>query len=897
MAENSLMAFIDQQQKAAPGVTPEMAARLELFGAIYPGVKLTSGYRDPAHNARVGGARGSAHMDGNALDFSLKGMKEGDKANVVNFWRALGATGIGYYPNSDAIHVDFRPGPARAWGANYSNSSLPQTPKWFQNIAADHYGGVAPSVSVPKTGTQAIAQATGQQPQAPALPPSVSAFAATQPPAVAQAQAKAPDVNPDDVFGRWGVGSAPKANAPANAAPAAIPAQKAPEIDADAVLSRWGVPAAGGAPKAIAAAPEGEGIRDPKTGELVVGGKPFTETGNLSKLRTAIVGMLSGVPIAGPSILAGAERAGAAARSLRDETSFAKELEAQRAINAGNVAANPGTALAGNVAGTVLPMAVGAGAFPVFARALGVTGTGMKSRMLAGAATNALIGGTDAYMRDQNPIAGAAFGGIGGALAPPVGQLIGAGANKIVDGVRYVMPTGVPGVSRPTANILGSMINADDPAAVQNAMRMLGPQGMLVDAGPSLTTVGQGLATKPGEAQSIVMNALKQRAAGANARLAADVEGAIGPAPLPSAIKGQIEAGQQALQPEYAKVFASAKRVDMQPLANQLDAIVADLRGPAQKAVRDVRGMLNIPGTSELDPNPRAMLAVRQAIDGMLAGEQNPQVIRQLTIARKAVDTELTSKVPGIKAVDAKFQELARQSEGLDRGGQILASGKNAIRPQDMATEFTESAIPAGQLVGPSATPRRIQEGARAEIDRLVGTQSNDLVALQKMLQGEGGWNTAKLQTVFGDLRANRLLESVGREAKFADTTNLVTRNSETARRQAAAKLIEETEPGAMNLTGSTMGGLALQGAKKTIVDPFMRLVMQNASEPRNIELARILTMQGVPRDQVVNAVLGLAQRQAAGALQAARAEQMFGRGVNLLVDAAHVQGQRSTAP
>jgi hypothetical protein len=75
--------------------------------------------------------------------------------------------------------------------------------------------------------------------------------------------------------------------------------------------------------------------------------------------------------------------------------------------------------------------------------------------------------------------------------------------------------------------------------------------------------------------------------------------------------------------------------------------------------------MLNIPGTDQLDPHPGALLATRNAIDGMMANEANPQVIRQLTMARQAVDGELGKAVPGIKDVDAKFQELARQSDAL----------------------------------------------------------------------------------------------------------------------------------------------------------------------------------------------------------------------------------------
>jgi hypothetical protein len=323
---------------------------------------------------------------------------------------------------------------------------------------------------------------------------------------------------------------------------------------------------------------------------------------------------------------------------------------------------------------------------------------------------------------------------------------------------------------------------------------------MLAEAGPSTTGLAGALALKPSEAKTVVTNAINTRAAGRDTRLAADVAAAVGPDPVPSHIQASIEASQGALSPEYNAALANARAVDTEPLANRLDSSVANLRGPAQRAVRDVRGMLNIPGTDNLDPHPGALLATRNAIDGLMANEQNPQVVRQLTMARRDVDAELARAVPGIKDVDAKFQELARQSEALQAGGQALDSGKTAVRPQEFAQNFTEGAHPAGTLVGPSAVPMRTQQGMAGEVHRLVGTKGNDLVALRNVLQGEGGWNTAKLTEAFGGENTNRLLGGVAREGTFDATTNELVRNSATARRQAAEELLKESEPGSLNL-------------------------------------------------------------------------------------------------
>ncbi|MCD1644813.1 YcbK family protein [Aurantimonas coralicida] len=124
-------------------LSPRIGSAYQQFLELYPTVPVTSAYRDPDYNAKVGGAKGSAHVHGDAMDFSVRGLDEAQKAEVVDWWRQQGATGLGYYPKSDSIHVDMREGPNRAWGPNYSHTSLDQTPGWFRSIASEHRG--APS--------------------------------------------------------------------------------------------------------------------------------------------------------------------------------------------------------------------------------------------------------------------------------------------------------------------------------------------------------------------------------------------------------------------------------------------------------------------------------------------------------------------------------------------------------------------------------------------------------------------------------------------------------------------------------------------------------------------------------------------------------------------------------
>jgi uncharacterized protein YcbK (DUF882 family) len=74
-------------------------------------VVITSGYRSPAHNRRVHGARNSLHMYCAATDIKVPGIS---KWELAKFLRAMpGRGGVGTYCHTNAVHVDV--GPERDW--------------------------------------------------------------------------------------------------------------------------------------------------------------------------------------------------------------------------------------------------------------------------------------------------------------------------------------------------------------------------------------------------------------------------------------------------------------------------------------------------------------------------------------------------------------------------------------------------------------------------------------------------------------------------------------------------------------------------------------------------------------------------------------------------------------
>ena len=157
-----------------------------------------------------------------------------------------------------------------------------------------------------------------------------------------------------------------------------------------------------------------------------------------------------------------------------------------------------------------------------------------------------------------------------------------------------------------------------------------------------------------------------------------------------------IEAAQAALSPQYQAALARAKAVDTRALALDLETQIVDARGPAQKALQQVRTMLDVPGNpGNLDPHPGAMLSTRHAIDGMIASNPDPNVVRVLTDARRRLNTQLHQSIPDIVPVDARYAELAAQSKALTRGGQVFDTGKTAVRPTELQAELAAMAGPA----------------------------------------------------------------------------------------------------------------------------------------------------------------------------------------------------------
>ncbi|RWR09698.1 YcbK family protein [Paenirhodobacter populi] len=119
------------------GIDPEAMDKLQaLRDRLGVPVILNSAYRSPEHNAAVGGASDSLHMQGKAFDVSMVN-HDPDSFEVVA--REVGFTGFGFYPRANFMHIDT--GAPRDWGTrwpeDHAATRFSEVPKVAERPGAD----------------------------------------------------------------------------------------------------------------------------------------------------------------------------------------------------------------------------------------------------------------------------------------------------------------------------------------------------------------------------------------------------------------------------------------------------------------------------------------------------------------------------------------------------------------------------------------------------------------------------------------------------------------------------------------------------------------------------------------------------------------------------------------
>ena len=461
--------------------------------------------------------------------------------------------------------------------------------------------------------------------------------------------------------------------------------------------------------------------------------------------------------------------------------------------------------------------------------------------------------------------------------------MLGAGYNVLADAL--MKPEGI---SRGASRHLIEALSADGVPAVQQRMGQLGPDAMLSDAGPAFLGKAQGASLNSDEGRSILGNALTNRNEGTNARIMGDVNKALGPAEDPQTVTNAIRAHRSAVDSKnYEPALNSGADVKVAPILTSLEDMIPRSVGLEKKALTNLRDMMMKTekqpimdefGRRKLDADghemwrevkvsqndPAVLHKVKGELDNVIEydapglGLPAAALSRQqgsLKMMRGELNSALEEQVPGYLQANRASAALAKRDKAVEAGSQYLGAGKTTPSPDRFAAEFDP--LSQGEKI-------TFAKGSRGDIDRLLGTKANDLQALRGELQGEGGWNTAKLATVHGQEAAHQLIGSVDRNLKFRDTYNKVVENSQTAQRTAAAKAMKPEPSSETPLLNPNMSmtGIVATGAKKAVGATVNSLLRSDPTKSYG-EVARILSAQGGQRDAHLTALVdALSRRQ-----------------------------------
>ena len=455
-----------------------------------------------------------------------------------------------------------------------------------------------------------------------------------------------------------------------------------------------------------------------------------------------------------------------------------------------------------------------------------------------GAGYGALAGAGNTYSeKPSDYLWNAGKGGAAGAVVGGAATAAGAGASAAYNYFRD-RTTGLP------LPIVRAG-RADDEGL--RDMRQLGPAAMLPDAGPSMKGVTQGAVQGTGENRTAITRALTDRENATVPRMRADVEAAIGPPPPSNrAIEQHIDEARQQINAREYPPRLQGRQIPQ----NEADDLITELRRIGTEgrenlgtAIRDLHAP-NTHGTPQArgDTDPQTLLTVRRKLSTMIdnavnSDEPNLPRARVLGQARDRVNTLLETHVPDIREADAIFAANRRELESLRAGANVFDKGKNAIDPRDLLEDIRTSAVPGPHAPpGPTRAPQRLRQGAAADIYRRLGTESDDLRALEKTLGGQRDWAGEKSEHVFGQQPAADVAETVRRNRVFRDTYSDVLKGSKTGQMLASR---QDAGFAPTDLKNTTLTGLALRGAEKTM-DALRLAGVQRQRE----EVARILALR-----------------------------------------------------
>jgi len=566
-----------------------------------------------------------------------------------------------------------------------------------------------------------------------------------------------------------------------------------------------------------------------------------------------------------------ADEALATVRSLRSGNSYDAE---KRMVNAMTEAAsNDTTTLAtlpfvGDVTtGGLTSLASGIATAPLAPVARVMQGISLLPRAvnmgISGGLYGALYGageGDTVQERAGNARTGLAVGTSLGVAAPTFAAGAGNVAARIRD-ARAPLPRGIQRFERGAVERVRQAAEMDNLDAGSVAvLNRMGRPAVLADAGENLRTITEGINQQPGPARRVISETLRRRRAGAQARINADVDGALGPAAnLPATIRATEQQYQQAARPFYDQFRQQQIPVD-QELVAILQAVPDNIWPRVQEKIRMERlDPANVANTG------RGIDLIKRALDDAAGAAQRANQRDDYRLYSNLA-RDLRTHVDRLLSPNDPAQSPWAQGRAIAEEGfnvqDAIEEGRNAFN-RNLSADQLEANMQGMNQLERESTRLGAREALRSQMAN-AGTafrESGDVKARQLLNSPEARRKAEMLAT--SPQAAQQLNTRIGTENTFAETYDQVMGNSATARRQAARNIIPRQYDAASmrELRGTSFSGAIAEGMGR--IANFLTAGYLNERNARIAsQMAEMLVAQGVSRENIANGILQMMQRQ-----------------------------------
>lgn len=538
-------------------------------------------------------------------------------------------------------------------------------------------------------------------------------------------------------------------------------------------------------------------------------------------LGAGLTGFANGIPIVGPAILGGIQRAAAGIGSMIDGDPYADKLKAAQDLTSQAQTAHPIATEAGQIAGGV------AGTAPLIAAAPAAFGAGAASlpiRMAAGAGTGSVLGAADGGVRGGVPgaLVGAGAGMAFGAAGPFAGDLAASAGRSIATHQTQGEAARIAGTSRPAVDVVARALAADNATGATNAnIAAAGPAAMLADAGPSTQTVLDTAIQRGGPGAGQAGQRIEARSNAAATDIHTALDQALGNPP------GMVQPLND-LRTQTAPARAAAYDAAYNAPINY-----ADPRGQALENMIRTR----VPGPiidrannlMRINGEQSQQIHANVAPDGTVTFERLPDV-RQIDYITRALN-DVSQRGDGNGALGGNTQEgraygnLSRQLRGLT--GSLVPEYNTALTTAAEPIAQREAALFGQRLMSPTV-PRdevegfvtglsqpelqSLRAGIRAKVAETLSNVKRTVtdpnvdarqgVAALKELSSDA--SREKLALVLGQQPADNMFAAIDQASHSFELRSRVATNSRTYARQAAERAVEQaTGPGVIDNAAS----------------------------------------------------------------------------------------------